>query len=248
MADRVIFTKEEAEKVVVAYSKARKGDAWLEKLARDIGKTKISISRFAAKHGLSDMKRIDNGNRALKKCALCSTLTTNVKYCSEECSNLGHSGAIKRKWAKNDSVYRTAESTNKRSNAQSKVMVERMHDNPSSIYSHTKKGWVDFKSGKRYFFRSGWEMRYAEHLDMLLAGKAIKDWTYEEDTFWFEKIKRGVRSYTPDFKIYYHDGSMEYHEVKGYMDAKSKTKLKRMAIYHPDVKVIVIGSQEMKVI
>lgn len=248
MAERVIFTKEEAEKVVNAYAKAKKGEAWLSKLASDIGKSKISILRFARKHGLTDIDRVDNGNRAKKPCLLCGTLTTNVKYCSGQCSDIGHSGAIRKKWEGADSVYRSESSLERRSSAQSKVMIDRLHENPSNMYSRTKKGWVDFDSGKRYFFRSGWEMRYAAYLDVLLKGKAIKDWTYEEDTFWFEKIRRGVRSYTPDFKIYYKDGSIEYHEVKGYMDAKSKTKLNRMRIYYPEVKIIVIGSKEIKYI
>jgi len=35
-----------------------------------------------------------------------------------------------------------------------------------------------------------------------------------------------------------------YYEVKGWMDARSKTKLKRMAKYHPEVRVIVFGKKE----
>jgi hypothetical protein len=34
--------------------------------------------------------------------------------------------------------------------------------------------------------------------------------------------------------------SEEYVEVKGYMDAKSKTKIKRMAKYHPSVRLRVV--------
>ena len=116
----------------------------------------------------------------------------------------------------------------------------------SDKYSHTKKGWVEFGLNKRYYFRSGWEMKYAAFLETLKKGKGIKDWTYEEDTFWFEEIKRGVRSYTPDFKIYFSDGKHEYHEVKGWMDDKSKTKLKRMKKYHPKETVTVIDQQAMK--
>jgi hypothetical protein len=71
----------------------------------------------------------------------------------------------------------------------------------------------------------------------------IESWEYEPDTFWFDGVKRGTRSYTPDFKVHYPDGSVVYHEVKGYMDQRSATKLKRMAKYHPDVRVILIDSQ-----
>ena len=52
----------------------------------------------------------------------------------------------------------------------------------------------------------------------------------------------------PDFKVINNDDSFEYHEVKGWMDGKSKTKLRRMKQFYPDVKVIVIGEKEYKAI
>lgn len=109
----------------------------------------------------------------------------------------------------------------------------------------TKKGW--YTSGdRRYFLKSSWELSYAQYLDIELANGTIKRWEYEPDTFWFERIKRGVRSYTPDFKVEHADGSVEYHEVKGYLDSKSKTKLNRMRIYHPEIKMKLIDRAVMK--
>ena len=72
----------------------------------------------------------------------------------------------------------------------------------------------------------------------------ILEWEHEPDTFWFDKIKRGVRSYLPDFKVIYPGDRIEYHEVKGYMDSRSVTKLRRMAKYYPNVKVIVIEKRQ----
>jgi len=117
--------------------------------------------------------------------------------------------------------------------------------NNNNTYSNCKKSWF-IDGNKRYFMRSGWELRYAALLNIFKKGKAIRDWEYEVDTFWFDEIKRGVRSYKPDFKIFNNDGSIEYHEVKGRMDAKSKTKLKRMKKYYPDVVVIVKGAEFFK--
>jgi len=122
----------------------------------------------------------------------------------------------------------------------SKFIINRIKKNPT-VYSRTKKGWVTFSDDKKYYFRSGWEMNYSMYLEFLKKHKSIKDWEYEVDTFWFEKIKRGVRSYTPDFKIFNNNNTIEYHEVKGWMDAKSKTKLSRMNKYYPDIKVKVIN-------
>lgn len=113
--------------------------------------------------------------------------------------------------------------------------------------SHIKSGWI--KKGDKYLFmRSGWELNYSHYLNEMIKRGRITDWEYEVDTFWFDKIKRGTTSYKPDFKVYLPDGTIEYHEIKGYMDAKSKTKLNRMRIYHPDIKIKLIASKEYKAI
>lgn len=96
------------------------------------------------------------------------------------------------------------------------------------------------KTGKRAdlggrYFRSRWEANYARFLSFI----GIK-WEYESKTFWFHKIKRGTRSYTPDFFL---PKISEYHEVKGWMDKKSKTRLNRMKKYYPDVKIVIIGKE-----
>lgn len=102
-----------------------------------------------------------------------------------------------------------------------------------------------FSSGKRAdlggrYFRSLWEANYSRYLNWLVAQGVHARWEYEVDEFEFP-IKRGCRFYKPDFKVFAHDGTFEYHEVKGWMDGKSATKLKRMARHFPEVKVIVIG-------
>jgi hypothetical protein len=97
--------------------------------------------------------------------------------------------------------------------------------------------------GTRKFYRSKWEANYARYLEWLKQKGEIKDWLHEPETFWFDGIKRGVVSYLPDFKVIENNGAIVFHEVKGWMDPKSKTKIKRMRIYHPKVKLIVIGSK-----
>lgn len=109
-------------------------------------------------------------------------------------------------------------------------------------YNRSKQGHYDI-NGKDFFFRSSWEANYALYLDFLIKQEKILSWEFEKDVFWFEKIKRGVRSYLPDFKVVNLDASIEYHEVKGWMDDKSRTKLKRMSIYHPQVKLVLIDKE-----
>lgn len=95
------------------------------------------------------------------------------------------------------------------------------------------------------YFRSRWEANYARYLKWLQERGEIEAWEYEPETFWFEAIKRGVRSYKPDFKIY-EKGKSYFVEVKGWMDKKSATKLKRMKKYHPNVTVILFGERDYK--
>ncbi len=110
-------------------------------------------------------------------------------------------------------------------------------------FGNVKRGWYKI-NGKRMFFRSLWEVNYALYLDFLKKEKLIEMWEYEPDSFIFEKIKSGTRSYRPDFKITKKDQSIEYHEVKGWMTPKSKTQIKRMAKYYPNIKLRIIGRKE----
>ena len=56
-------------------------------------------------------------------------------------------------------------------------------------------------------------------------------------------MKKGSKYYTPDFYIIGSRGNKYYVEVKGYMDQKSATKLKRMQKYFPNVVIKIIGKE-----
>lgn len=107
-----------------------------------------------------------------------------------------------------------------------------------SVYK-TGKGGRRADLGGAYF-RSRWEANWARYLEWLRKNGQVSKWEFEPETFEFAKIKRGAKFYTPDFRITNVDGSIEYHEIKGYLDPVSKTKLKRMARYHPKVKLKLI--------
>lgn len=106
-----------------------------------------------------------------------------------------------------------------------------------------KAAWREI-GGQRKYFRSRWEANYARYLEWLKLRGDIADWKHEPETFWFDGIKRGTRSYLPDFRVENNDGSIDFHEVKGWEDARSKTIFKRMAKYHPEQRLIVIRSKE----
>lgn len=105
-----------------------------------------------------------------------------------------------------------------------------------------KAGWREI-GGYNKYYRSRWEANYARYLEHLKARGEIVGWAHEPTTFWFEGIKRGVNNYLPDFQVHMRGETgiiEEYHEVKGWMDSKSATKIKRMEKYHPTVKLVVI--------
>lgn len=100
------------------------------------------------------------------------------------------------------------------------------------------------RGGKRddlggLYVRSAWEANWARYLNWQRDRGLIVSWEFEPETFEFP-IKRGSRFYTPDFRVTLPDGMVEYHEIKGYMDQRSATKLKRMKKYHPAVKIVLI--------
>lgn len=110
-----------------------------------------------------------------------------------------------------------------------------------------KAGWRTV-AGRRVYLRSAWEANLARYFQWLKDRGEIREWEFEPETFWFAGVKRGVVSYLPDFRITERDGSVRYVECKGHLDARSKTKLKRMAKYHPSVRVDLIGPVQYRAI
>jgi hypothetical protein len=108
-----------------------------------------------------------------------------------------------------------------------------------------KQDWAEI-GGKRNFYRSRWEYRYALYLEFMKKHNKITEWEHEPHTFYFEGIKRGTNNYKPDFRVLFPSGNVEWYEVKGYMDSKSATKIKRMKKYHPDVVLNVIDGTWFK--
>lgn len=106
-----------------------------------------------------------------------------------------------------------------------------------------KAGWREI-GGVRKYYRSRWEANYALYLEWLKETQnGVAAWAHEPKVFWFEGIKRGCVSYLPDFWVQAPDGSEAYHEVKGWMDDRSKTKIRRMAKYHPTVVLVVVDAK-----
>ncbi len=111
-------------------------------------------------------------------------------------------------------------------------------NNQKNPYSRARGGRR--KDLGNIYFRSSWEANMARYYNYV----GIK-WQYEPREFIFESIKRGCLSYRPDFYLPDED---RWVEVKGWMDKKSKTKLKRFEKYYPEeyAKLEIIGEKEYK--
>lgn len=100
-------------------------------------------------------------------------------------------------------------------------------------------GWREI-GGQKYYMRSKWEANFGRYLQWLKENQQIQNWYHEPTTFWFPEIKRGVRSYLPDFQVIESKNSWYWVEVKGYYDSKSLTKIKRFRKYYPTEKLRLI--------
>jgi hypothetical protein len=107
---------------------------------------------------------------------------------------------------------------------------------PQSIW---KQSWVELGE-RRFFARSRWEANYGRYLEWLRTRGEIANWKYEPAIYEFP-LKRGVTSNKPDFGVTENTGRYVLHEVKGWMDPKSKTRIKRMKKYYPNVEMIIIN-------
>ncbi len=93
-------------------------------------------------------------------------------------------------------------------------------------------GGADDIPGGRY--RSGWERNIARVFQWLEGEGELLSWQYEPGRYDFP-IKRGCIDYLPDFEIVETDGSVRLVEVKGQLDSRSRTKLKRFRKYYPEL-------------
>jgi len=157
------------------------------------------------------------------------------------------SAASRRMWKDPEfaAKMRTPERRARRRQVSSENWIRSGRSNENA-YSRCSRGRRGDLGGM--FFRSGWEANYARILNMLIEQHKIYRWEYEPDTFKFPLDDR-PQSYTPDFKVWDHDGGDYYYaEIKGWMDEKSRLKLQRMERFYPDVPIKVIGQREYKIL
>jgi hypothetical protein len=249
------FSQKEKDKIKDVYTNPDRKSGFLISLANDLNRPKTNISRYARSMGWTDKNT--KGMTELQLSAMRNKVYTDEdrkkisdrskKWHKENEHPRGFLG--KKHTQKTKDIVRDTHLGVKQPNeavwSMLKTKEKKGNLYPKRPHGSWKAGWETI-GDRRIYFRSTWEKEYAHYLEFMVRTKQIKSWDFECKTFWFEKIKRGTRSYLPDFQITNLDGSIEYHEVKGWMDAKSKTKLKRMRKYYPEVVVKLIQKKELK--
>jgi hypothetical protein len=246
LCKKINYFTEEDEKFLIENYEKYKDDWNLKELALIMNRTIPFISRKAKKLGLTNRnskipdKAKDNLSKKTKQ---------RLKEKGHPKGFLGgkHSQETKKKisestkkaWENKNHFFNSEEHKQNQSNIMSK---NRANGVLSSNYSRAKQGTITI-GGKTVFVRSSWEANIIAYYEFLKTKNEIKEWEYEPKTFWFELIKRGVRSYKPDLLITNIDGSQFWIEIKGWMDDKSKTKLKRFAKYYPNEKMSLIDKK-----
>jgi hypothetical protein len=225
----------------------------LDELSRLIGRPKTSICYWAGTQGLTDICRsIDKPeNRKRMSDRAKSMIATNGH--PRGALGLKHSVSTRKTLSEKSKAgwdRRTPEETQDMQLRSIRTKVSRYGNGGAYKYdgSDTNR-FSRSRSGKRpdlddRYFRSSWEANYARYLNWLQSHGGIASWRYEPKTFVFEGVTRGPFTYTPDFEITEKNGSVVFHEVKGWMDSKSRGKLKRFAKFYPDIKIVIIDKRQ----
>lgn len=249
------WTDEEVDALRGAYSRGSDRPVKLAELATMLGRDRHNVCRKARELGLTNAarKKVDERKAKANKFENAEDRRAAMSEARKEwIAQNGHprgalgmkhsketiaiiSASSKRAWSNPASGLNSETASQKRSDLMTRRIVA---GEMNSGYSRSRGGKRDDLGG--VYFRSAWEANYARYLNFLLERGEIAGWAFEPKTFEFTKIKRGTRAYTPDFRVDLVGGGHEWHEVKGWMDDKSKTRLSRFARYYPAEKLIVI--------
>jgi len=226
----------------------------LESFAKFIERQKTSISRYAKKIGLTKYGR-EKSEKSIEKFKLTlKDYHESIEYQNEVkpkqvqllnyYAKYNHPRGMLNKHHTKETCEKLSEShiilfenmTDEEKHRRAMKAVETKRKNggfgtTTNAYSRCKGG---FRKDLNQYFRSAWEANVARTLNHLHI-----EWKYEYKRFDFNEENEGVLSYQPDFYLPQYD---KWIEVKGWMDKKSKQRLKLFEKYYPKeyLKLILI--------
>lgn len=245
----------DAERGIIreAYTNAVDAAFDLKTLATRLNRPAFSVCREARKMGLTDMKRPSTESVREKIIERAKLLWLEHPHPRgflggrhSDVMRQEMSIRVREEWeiAKaTGTKWMSEENLQKYSDLMSERAAQRSAS--SSPYSRGKRGKrADLND---VYFRSSWEANYARYLNLMMREDLVEWWGYETKRFSFPTIKRGTRTYAPDFEVKYRDTYYSvFVEVKGWMDEASKRRLSFMAQYHPEITLNVVGAKEYK--
>lgn len=260
ISKRVFWTEEEEDTLRYAYLNSDTcEDLDIKSLAALLGRSEDAISQKAGELGVSNIRRkVKRETKARKpKFATKEELSAYQSQLRKDwhknndhprgMAGKRHSEETKAILAKKSAAFNASLTDEQRAAYTDKALKSKLEKHgtiaPNVRRGTWKAGWRVI-GGKRCYFRSRWEANYARYLEWLKQAGQIVEWAHEPETFWFDAIKRGVCSYKPDFRVWENDGTSNLHEVKGWMDSRSHTTLKRMAKYHQKEKIVLIRESQ----
>lgn len=235
------------DKVLIMEYKAHKDANTLDELALRLGRTKQFICRKARALGLTDKKNKVMAEKTREKLSEStrSWIAQNGhprgylghKHSAETLSKLSY--ASRSSWSDPNSKVNSAEFRQR--------MSDNLHERKMSGSIRTYSNRGDYPvviGGMAYVFKSSWEVEVAKRLHELSIDGCILGWNYESMHFNFDDMKRGTRSYCPDFEVKRSDGSIFYIEVKGWKMERSMERIRMFQERYPDVELYIIDDKE----
>lgn len=235
------------DEVLVREYKAHMDANTLDELALRLGRTKQFICRKARALGLTDMRNRVIADKTRER--LSDSAKTWIAHKGHPRGYLGHkhsdetrsklSLASRSSWSDPNSKVNSAEFRQR--------MSDNLHERKmnGSIRTYSNKGDYPVEiGGNDYVFKSSWEVEVAKRLHELCLDGFILDWSYESRHFNFDDMKRGTRSYCPDFEVKRLDGSVFYIEVKGWKMERSMKRIRMFQERYPDVELYIIDEKE----
>lgn len=243
-AKQDLFTDKEKE-IITNYYNEHPLEIDLSDLSKMLGRPKTSIARWAGSQGLTKSNRPVTESAKIKSMASASAYRQTEYYKNVV---LPRQTALLAFYAQNQhprgmlGKHHTSGTTERMSDehkriwnnmneSERKELVFRMRAGKirSGTYRSTRNTYSRCRGGYRedldMYFRSSWEANVARILNNLELA-----WEYEPKRFYFPDTGDGVLSYCPDF--YIPDADI-WIEVKGWMDEKSITRLRKFSESYP---------------
>lgn len=109
----------------------------------------------------------------------------------------------------------------------------------NKIFSRGSKYKAVKQTYNGYSYDSKMEANYAAQLDLLIKAKEVERWDRQVKIS-IDINEVHICNYFMDFEVFYTDGRVEYHEVKGYETDVWKIKWKLAKALYPDHNFVLI--------